>query len=75
MFSAPGAARYRHMDLLQYWSQALSFLAGLAGGSLLTLKLSKSQTTSGAGGRTVSQDGARAGGDIVGGDKSTRLDR
>jgi hypothetical protein len=55
-------------------SSIATFLAGLAGGSLLTLTIqrvrNRNRTRVGSG-SMVDQSGARAGGDVVGGDKST----
>lgn len=49
-------------------SEILSFLAGLASGSFLTLKIKKQKVAQGT---AVDQSKARAGGDIVGGNKSS----
>jgi uncharacterized protein YneF (UPF0154 family) len=51
----------------QYGSQILSFLVGLAGGSLITFSLTKKQVS--GNGSIVDQTKAKAGGDIVGGNK------
>src|SRR5215813_3100253 len=51
-------------------SEIISFLVGLGGGSLLTLRLTRNQRIAGEG--TISdQRNARAGGDMVGRDKVT----
>lgn len=57
------------LDLLKdHASEIISFLAGLGGGSLLTLRLTRHQRAAGRG--TISdQRRARAGGDVVGRDK------
>jgi hypothetical protein len=47
----------------------LSFLAGLGGGSLITLYFCRNRVH--GSGSIVDQSDARAGGDIVGGDKKT----
>jgi len=59
------------LDLIkQHLSEIFSFVAGLAGGSLLTLHITRDQRA--AGRSTISdQRRARAGGDIVGRDKLT----
>lgn len=56
--------------ITQHWSQIVSFLAGLAGGSFLTLHIKREQR---AKGQAVISDQRRsqAGGDIVGRDKVT----
>jgi hypothetical protein len=51
----------------QYLSQVISFLVGLAGGSLLTFHFTKKQVR--GSGSIVDQSKAHAGGDIVGGSK------
>ena len=54
--------------LKEHASEIISFLAGLGGGSLLTLRLTRHQRATGSG--TISdQRGARAGADVVGRDK------
>ena len=57
----------------EHWDAIGTFLGGLAtgavGGSLLTLRLTK---TNRAGGNIIDQSHAAAGRDIVGGNKSTR---
>jgi len=54
--------------LREHASEIISFLAGLGGGSLLTLRLTRDQRVTGHG--TISdQRRAHAEGDIVGGDK------
>ncbi|MDD3181322.1 MAG: hypothetical protein PHD48_00725 [Alphaproteobacteria bacterium] len=50
-------------------SHLVSFIVGLAGGSLLTLQFKKNVTASGKS-RIVDQSGAHAGRDIVGGNKN-----
>lgn len=52
---------------MEYLPEAISFLAGAIGGSLLTLSFTKKQAK--GGGKIVDQQSAKAGGDIVGGDK------
>jgi hypothetical protein len=63
------------LDLLkEHASEIASFIAGLAGGSFLTLRFTHSQRA--AGQATISdQRRARAGGDIVGRDKVTDSER
>lgn len=53
----------------QHFSEILSFVGGLLGGSLLTLTITKNTVRNG--GSVVDQSKARAGGDIVGGNKTT----
>jgi hypothetical protein len=54
--------------LKEHASEIISFLAGLGGGSLLTLRLTRHQRATGYG--TISdQRRANAGGDVVGRDK------
>lgn len=55
---------------MEYLSEILSFLTGLLGGSLLTLKFTKRNIASG-GSKINDQSNAKAGGDIVGGDKKS----
>ena len=62
------------MDMLdvikEHLTEIISFLAGVAGGSFLTLRITRDQRA--AGRATISdQRRARAGGDIVGRDKLT----
>lgn len=61
----------------QHSSEIWSFIGGLVGGgiggSLLTLRITR-QNRIGSGGSIVDQGGARAGGDIVGRDKSASGD-
>jgi hypothetical protein len=52
---------------VQYLSEILSFVAGLVGGSLLTIKYYGKR----AGGKLIDQSGAKAQGDVIGGNKST----
>jgi hypothetical protein len=54
--------------ITSYFSEILSFLSGAAAGSLVTVYF-KNQRASGNG-RVVDQSKARAGGDIIGGDKN-----
>lgn len=57
--------------LAAYASELISFIAGAAGGSLLTLKYARTQHVAG-GGRIVDQSGSRVtNGDMVGGNKTT----
>ncbi len=61
--------------LAEHWS---GILAGLAGGSLLTLgfqKVSNRNWVNVRNGSMVDQSGARAGGDVVGGNKTTSTTR
>ncbi len=59
------------LDLLkEHASEIISFLAGLGGGSLLTLRLTRTQRAIGHG-AISDQRRARAGGDVVGRDKVT----
>lgn len=58
--------------MMAYLSEIISFLVGLAGGSLLTLTFSKKQVK--GRGKIVDQQSAKAGGDIVGGNKTTGKD-
>jgi hypothetical protein len=60
--------------LAKYGSEILSFIAGLAGGSLLTLKLTR-KTRVDREGSNVDQSGASARGDLVGRDKITGRDQ
>lgn len=53
----------------EYSSQILSFLGGLAGGSLLTFQMTKNRAA--RGGSVVDQSRSRAHGDIVGGNKTS----
>jgi len=56
---------------MEYLSEIVSFVAGLIGGSLLTLKFTRKNTA--AHGSTITdQSNARADGDIVGGNKTTK---
>lgn len=64
------------MDLITaHFSEIVSLIAGLVGGctigSLVTLKIVGGQKVSG-GGSNVNQSGSKAGGDIVGGNKSIK---
>lgn len=58
---------------MNYISEVLSFLAGLVGGSLLTVAFTRNKAS--GRGRVTDQSGSRAGGDIVGGNKSSGNDR
>ena len=63
------------MDTIaKYGSEILSFIAGLAGGSLLTLKFTR-KTQADREGTNVNQSGASAGGDLVGRDKNAGRDQ
>ena len=53
----------------QHLTEILAFIAGLAGGSFLTLVLKRNNVK--GGGSVVDQSRSRAGGDVVGGDKTT----
>jgi hypothetical protein len=57
---------------MEYLSEIISLLVGLAGGSLLTLTLTKKQVK--GGGMIVDQQSAKAGGDVVGGNKTVGKD-
>lgn len=54
----------------QHFSELLSFLAGLLGGSVLTIGF-YSYRSSVSNSKKVDQRGASAGGDVVGGSKTT----
>jgi hypothetical protein len=54
--------------LKEHASEIISFLAGIGGGSLLTLRITRHQRVAGQG-AISDQRRARAGGDIVGRDK------
>jgi len=56
--------------ILDHLSQIGSFIAGLIGGSLITIRLTGHRT--GKGGKVIDQSKSRAGGDIVGGNKTSR---
>lgn len=59
------------MQLLSaHLSEILSFIAGLVGGSLLTIAFKREYRIDGSG-SVVDQSGAKASGDIVGRDKKT----
>lgn len=62
------------MDALfsQYLSEIVSFLGGVAGGALLTFTLTRNTVR--GGGSVVDQSKSRAGGDIVGGNKTVNRD-
>lgn len=61
------------IDLLkQYYSELLSFAAGFAGGSLVTLNVKRNSSREG---NIVDQSKASAGGDIVAGSKISKNDR
>lgn len=53
----------------EYLSEIISFVAGLVGGSLITIQFTRKSVT--GSGRIVDQSRASAHGDIVGGDKNT----
>lgn len=57
---------------MEYVSEIISFLVGLVGGSFLTLTFTKKQVK--GAGKFVDQQSAKAGGDIVGGDKTVGKD-
>jgi hypothetical protein len=54
----------------EIWSAIVGCVAGGTFGSLITIKVARSQQAKGNG-RNVDQSRAKAGGDIVGGNKST----
>jgi hypothetical protein len=56
---------------MEYLSEIASFIVGLIGGSLLTLKFTRKNTAS-EGSTITDQSNARADGDIVGGSKTTK---
>jgi hypothetical protein len=60
--------------IAKYGSEILSFVAGLASGSLLTLKITRN-THIAREGANITQSGASAGGDIVGRDKTVGRDQ
>jgi hypothetical protein len=60
--------------IAKYGSEILSFVAGLASGSLLTLKFTR-KTRIDRGSSNVDQSGATAGGDVVGRDKTAGRDQ
>jgi hypothetical protein len=63
------------MDTIaKYGSEILSFVAGVAGGSLLTLKFTR-KTVVDREGSNVNQAGASAGGDLIGRDKNAGRDQ
>ena len=55
---------------MQYLSEIIFFVVGAASGSLLTLSFSKKSAKNG--GSVVDQSRAKAGGDIIAGNKSER---
>ena len=57
---------------MEYFSELICFVVGLAGGSLVTFMISK-KSVSGSG-RMVDQQSAKASGDIVGGNKTVKSD-
>jgi hypothetical protein len=59
--------------ITQHLSEISSFLAGMVGGSLLTFQFMRNRVQ--GSGSIVDQNRARASGDIVGGDKTTRNQR
>jgi hypothetical protein len=60
--------------IVKYASEICSFVAGLAGGSLLTLRFTR-KTTASSQGANIDQSGASAGGDLVGRDKIAGRDQ
>ena len=63
------------MDLLKaHLPEIASFIAGALGGSLLTFHYTR-QNRVGGRGSIVDQSGAKAGGDVVGGNKTTSTKR
>jgi len=59
--------------LAQHFDAILTLIVGLIGGSLITLRIQNKKTNRAHHGSTVvDQSGARAGQDIVGGNKTTR---
>ena len=52
---------------MDYIGEIVSFIAGLIGGSLITLQFKKTSASGNA--KVTDQSGAKAGGDIVGGDQ------
>jgi uncharacterized membrane protein len=61
------------MELLtQYATELASFVAGLFGGSLLTITYT-SHNNNKSNQSSVNQSGAKAGGDVVGGNKTTKI--
>lgn len=55
--------------ILKFWPELVSFLVGGGLGSLITFRLTRTQVS--GHGRVVDQSGAKAGGDVVAGDKTT----
>jgi hypothetical protein len=55
------------VNIEQHISEIVSFLVGMGSGSLLTLRLTRKSRDS----NTSNQSGAKAGGDVVGRDKTT----
>ena len=67
-----GAKKMREFLLIhasEIWSAIVGCLAGGTLGSLITFKVVRSQHAS-SGGRNVDQSRSRAGGDVVGGNKT-----
>ena len=60
--------------IAKYASEIVSFVVGLASGSLITLKFTR-KTSVGREGSNVDQTGASAGGDMVGRDKIADRDQ
>lgn len=59
------------MDVvMQHLSEIISFAAGALGGAALTFTLTRNSVKNG--GSLIDQSKARAGGDVVGGNKTTR---
>jgi hypothetical protein len=60
--------------ITSHFSEIISLIAGVVGGgtiaSVVTFKIVSGQNAS-HGGRNINQSGSKAGGDIVGGNKST----
>jgi len=54
-------------NAVDYWGEVISFVVGLAGGSFITWQFKK--VTASGSARVTDQSGAKAGGDIVGGDQ------
>ncbi|WP_337660105.1 hypothetical protein [Anderseniella sp. Alg231-50] len=55
---------------MEYLSEIVSFLAGLCGGALITISLTKTKKQVKGKGSLVDQQSAHAEGDIVGGNKT-----
>jgi hypothetical protein len=61
-------------SIVQHMSEILSFLGGLVSGSLLTFHFTRQNRVRGSG-SVVDQSSSKAGGDIVGGNKTTSARR